>query len=89
MTSRLCRYIGGMATTMTVRNVPEHVRRTLAARAARTGRSLQEYLLLELVALADQPTAEELMDAAGLRTAAASTRLDVALLLEDRDADRT
>jgi len=77
-----------MATTMTIRNVPEHVHNTLAARAARSGRSLQEYLLVELSHLAQQPTAHELMEQAGARAAAAGTRLDVDLLLADRDADR-
>ena len=32
-------------TAITIRNVPEHVRDQLAARAARRGMSLQEYLL--------------------------------------------
>lgn len=77
-----------MATTMTVRGVPEHVRNTLAARAARSGRSLQEYLLVELSELAEQPTADDLMEQAGALAAAAGTRLDIGLLLEDREADR-
>lgn len=77
-----------MATTMTIRNVPERVSTTLAARAARSGRSLQEYLLVELTELAEQPTAEDLMDQAAARAAAAGTRLEVGLLLKDRDADR-
>jgi len=77
-----------MARTMTIRNVPEHVHNILAARAARSGRSLQEYLLVEVSELARQPTAEELMEQAGARAAAAGTRLDLSLLVEDRDADR-
>jgi antitoxin FitA len=33
-----------MPVAITIRNVPEEVRDELAARAARSGRSLQEYL---------------------------------------------
>jgi plasmid stability protein len=46
-------------TTITVRNVPEDVRDELAARAARSGRSLQEYLASELARLAATPSAAE------------------------------
>lgn len=44
-----------MAVTMTIRNVPDEVRSELAARAARAGQSLQEYLLAELGRLAAKP----------------------------------
>ena len=37
-----------MAISITVRNVPNETRDALAKRAARTGRSLQEYLVGEL-----------------------------------------
>ncbi|WP_431803161.1 FitA-like ribbon-helix-helix domain-containing protein [Microbacterium sp. bgisy203] len=48
-----------MAVTITVRNVPDDVRDELAARAARSGRSLQEYLSAELHRLATTPSAAE------------------------------
>ncbi|MEQ6895999.1 hypothetical protein [Microbacterium sp. KR10-403] len=48
-----------MSVTITVRNVPDGVRDELAARAARSGRSLQEYLSLELTRLATTPRAAE------------------------------
>jgi plasmid stability protein len=35
-----------MPTSVTIRNVPDETRNELAARAALTGRSLQEYLRL-------------------------------------------
>lgn len=44
---------------ITVRNVPDDTRNELAARAARSGRSLQEYLRAELIRLASTPTMEE------------------------------
>lgn len=43
---------------------------------------------MELSELAQQPTAQELMEQAEARAAAAGTRLDVGLMLEDREADR-
>jgi len=48
-----------MAVTITVRGVPDDVRDELAARAARSGRSLQEYLSAELRNLAETPSAAE------------------------------
>ena len=45
---------------ITIRDVPEETRNELAARAARSGRSLQEYLRRELIALAERPDREEL-----------------------------
>lgn len=48
-----------MSVTITVRNVPDDVRDELAARAARSGRSLQEFLSAELRRLATTPSAAE------------------------------
>ncbi|WP_264670011.1 FitA-like ribbon-helix-helix domain-containing protein [Arthrobacter sp. VKM Ac-2550] len=41
--------------TITVRDVPEEVRARLAEQAARSGRTMQEYLAAELRQLADRP----------------------------------
>jgi antitoxin FitA len=46
-------------TAITIRNVPEHARDELAARAARSGRSLQEYLLGWLEELAATPDPDD------------------------------
>ncbi|MBD3758540.1 MULTISPECIES: FitA-like ribbon-helix-helix domain-containing protein [Microbacterium] len=48
-----------MSVAITVRNVPDDVRDELASRAARSGRSLQEYLSAELTRLARTPSAAE------------------------------
>jgi hypothetical protein len=45
--------------TMQIRNIPDQTRRTLKARAAAAGMSLSDYLLGELVRLADRPTLDE------------------------------
>lgn len=57
-----------MSVTITVRNVPDEVRDELAARAAKSGRSLQEYLSAELVHLASMPSALEAVAQARLNT---------------------
>jgi plasmid stability protein len=73
---------------ITVRNVPDHVRDELAARAARSGRSLQEYLLSQFVEMASQPSLDEVISRARARVAATRTRLNPADILAARDADR-
>ena len=47
--------------SITVRNVPDEVRDELAARAARSGRSLQEYLRGELIRMTSKPGNAEVM----------------------------
>lgn len=44
-------------TSITIGEVPEEVREELAARAALSGRSVEEYLRDELIALARRPSA--------------------------------
>lgn len=44
-----------MPVSITIRNVPDETRNELASRAARSGRSLQEYLRAQLIELADRP----------------------------------
>jgi len=73
---------------ITVRNVPDEVRNELAARAARSGRSLQEYLLHQLIEMASQPSLDEVITRARARLAATRTQLDPAEIVAARDADR-
>jgi plasmid stability protein len=73
---------------ITVRNVPDQVRDELAARAARSGRSLQEYLLNQFVEMASQPSLDEVISRARARVAATRTRLNSADILAARDAER-
>ncbi|MGQ0743257.1 MAG: FitA-like ribbon-helix-helix domain-containing protein [Acidimicrobiales bacterium] len=77
-----------MAVSITVRNVPDAVRDELAARAARSGRSLQEYLQAFLAEAAARPSVEDVVLRARLRVAATQTRVAAADILEARDADR-
>ena len=73
---------------ITVRDVPDRVRDELAARAARSGKSLQEYLRGVLVDTAERPTLDDVIARARSRVEAAGTRLDASAILEARDAER-
>jgi plasmid stability protein len=73
---------------ITIRDIPDDVRNELAARAARTGQSLQEYLRSLLVATADKPTAADVLARARARVTTTGTRLDAAEILVAKDKDR-
>lgn len=77
-----------MTTSVSVRNVPLEVRDELAARAAASGRSLQEYLLAELERLARRPTAEEWLERVRRRKAATGERVPARAIVAARAADR-
>jgi plasmid stability protein len=74
--------------SITIRDVPADVRNELAARAARTGRSLQEYLRGELIGLAARPSVEELMARVRARKESEKSRLTTAKILRYRDQGR-
>ena len=80
-------YSAGMV-AITIRDIPDDVRNELAARAARSGQSLQEYLRGLLVAPADKPTVRDVLARARTRVKATGTRLDAAAVLAAKDADR-
>jgi hypothetical protein len=77
-----------MTVAITIRNVPDEVRDELAARAAKTGRSLQEYLLRQLADIASRPSLDDVVSRARARVRATGTQLDPHRILADRDADR-
>jgi plasmid stability protein len=77
-----------MSVQITIRDVPEKVRRELAARAAAQGRSMQEYLRMALEQLANRPTAETWLQQVQRRKRAAGTRVAADEILAGRDADR-
>jgi plasmid stability protein len=59
--------MAGMGSLLQVRDVPDDVRRTLKARAAAQGESLNRYLLGLLEREAAQPTVQEVLDRAARR----------------------
>jgi len=73
---------------ITIRDIPDDVRDELAARAARAGQSLQEYLRGVLVATAEKPTARDVIARARARVNTTGARLDVRAILAAKDADR-
>jgi len=77
-----------MTVQLSIRNVPAAVRDELAARAAGSGRSLQEYLLAELTRLAAKPSPEAWAERVRARKKATRTRLPARAILAMRDMDR-
>ena len=77
-----------MTVAITVRDVPGEVRDELAARAARAGKSLQEYLRGMLVETAARPTVDDVIARARARVDATGVRVDAESILAARDADR-
>jgi hypothetical protein len=76
-----------MPVNITIRAVPDEVRDELAARAKRSGRSLQEYLTAELARIAATPSADDAL--AAIRQHARSyPRVSTDDILDARDADR-
>lgn len=81
-------HIDVMAKSITIRNVPDETSEELAARAARSGRSLQEYLRAELIDLARRPDPEVLVARIRERKARTGSRLSVDSILDHRGEDR-
>jgi len=77
-----------MSVAITVRDVPDQVRDELAARAARAGMSLQEYLRRMLVESAARPSVGDVIARARGRVEATGVRVDAKSILAARDADR-
>lgn len=74
--------------SITIRNVPEETRNELAARAAREGRSLQEYLRKQLMEMADRPDMATWLARVRERVEREGTHLSREQILEYRDMDR-
>lgn len=84
-----CCYSSSMPVSVTIRDVPDETRDELAARAARAGQSLQEYLRAQLLELAAKPTVDLLWARVEARVETTGSRLTAAQILAARDADRT
>ena len=77
-----------MSVAITIRDVPDETRDELAARAARAGKSLQEYLRGMLVDAAARPLVADVISRARARVDATGVRVDAESILAARDADR-
>jgi plasmid stability protein len=77
-----------MPTSITIRDVPDETRDELAARAALSGRSLQQYLRARLIDFAASPDVDVLMLRIRERKAVTGGTLTTDRILDHRDADR-
>jgi plasmid stability protein len=76
-----------MTVSITIRDVPNETRDELAARAARSGRSLQEYLSLQLQEIVEKPEMDVVI-AEIRRRARHYPPVTIQQILDDIDADR-
>ena len=72
---------------ITVRDVPDETRDELAARAALSGRSLQEYLRTHLIDMARRPDVDVLVAQMRLHKSATGAALSAEEILAFKDAD--
>lgn len=77
-----------MPKSITIRDVPDETSAELTARAAVTGRSLQEYPRARLVELAATPDPEVWLARVRERKRATGGSISVQAILNARDADR-
>jgi plasmid stability protein len=78
-----------MPVSVTIRDVPDETRAELAARAARAGQSLQEYLRGQLTELAAKPSPDLFWARVQARVEVTGAHLTAEEILAARDADRT
>lgn len=74
-----------MARVVQIRNVPDDTHATLRSRAAAAGVSLSDYLLAELLRVAERPPIADVLARASTRTAGASTESIVEAVRAGRD----
>lgn len=75
-------------TSITVRDVPDETRDELAARAARSGRSLQEYLRASLIDLASRPDVDVLLERVRWHKSMTGSMLSADEIIASKDEDR-
>lgn len=74
-----------MPKTVQIRDVPDHIHRTLRTRAAAAGVSLSDYLLGEIERVAARPALADVLARAGGRGGGADTTSIVEAIRADRD----
>jgi len=76
-----------MSVTITIRDVPEHVRDELASRAALQGRSMQDFLKRSLEAMASRPSPEQWLNSVRERKQRYGAAFSSDDIIEERDKD--
>jgi plasmid stability protein len=74
--------------SITIRDIPDETRSELAARAARGGRSMQEYLRHQLIELASSPDVDDVLARVRERKQSTGSRLAVRDIVDAVRADR-
>jgi antitoxin FitA len=74
-----------MSRSIQIRNVPDHVHKALRARAAAAGQSLSDYLLQELVRVAERPPVADVLARADGRSGGTAAARIVAAVRSGRD----
>jgi antitoxin FitA len=74
-----------MAKTIQIRDVPEEIHKTLRARAAAAGKSLSDYVLSELVRVAERPALADVLKRASSRGINVPTKTIVDAVRSGRD----
>ncbi len=77
-----------MTVSMTIRDIPDDVRNELAARAARQGQSLQEYMRGAIIDFAWRPNNADVLAQAREHARSLSHRITMDDILDDLHADR-
>jgi len=75
-----------MSKMIQLRNVPDHLHRSLKARAAMAGMSLSDYLLVEIREIAQRPTLLEMQERLNKREPVFAKFDSARLVREVRDA---
>ncbi|HEY0496857.1 MAG TPA: antitoxin [Kutzneria sp.] len=74
--------------TIQIRDIPEEVYETIRLRARAAGQSIQAYMRDQVIAMAAQPTKEEVVAAIEAVLAREGTAVTMADILSDRDVER-
>lgn len=77
-----------MVATIQIRDIPEEVYETIRLRARAAGQSIQAYMRDQVIAMAAQPTKEEVVAAIEAVLAREGTAVTMADILSDRDVER-
>lgn len=77
-----------MPVAITIRNIPDDVRDRLASRAKSQGRSLQEYLSIELAELSRRPSPEDFIGRLDDKVVTRGAHFSAKGILAAKDADR-
>jgi len=77
-----------MGVQITIRDVPKAVRDELASRAAREGKSMQEFLRQAMETLASKPSSEQWVAAVRERKEHSGSRVSAEAIVQARDRDQ-